>query len=571
MKKAKLYCYYLVSFLLLSNLSLANLPLEKIRMQLRWHHQFQFAGYYAAKQQGYYRQAGFDVEIIAGNKNRQPVAELLNGRADFAEGNSEVLLARLKGQPLVALAAIYQRSPSILITRKDSQINSTEDLINKTVMLVDGVDSQDADLLAMLYASHSSLENINIIPSSYNIADLYQGKVHAFNAYISNEPFYLEERGIAYTALKPEDYGIDFYSDILFTSQAMAKNNPDKVQRFVNATLKGWQYALDYPEEIIQLLKQQYQSPKSLNHLRYEANMVRKLIIPELISIGHIHPGRLERMATTFQDLGMIDNTAALSGFVFNPSTWQDRLFGWWPYFVAILASLIAALLVQAYTNKRLSGEIERRKKAEQELKKLALTDHLTKLHNPRSFHQLLSAELKRSQRNQSSFSLIAIDIDFFKAVNDQYGHHIGDEVLQHVAQILCTNLRESDMCNRVGGEEFIIILPDTPEQRALELAERSRLAIEKSPFIKGEIYIGLTMSFGVTQWQPKDEINDTLERADQALYYAKRHGRNRVQLFKPEMAVAHAKEKQQSRPRVTADNGAGTTGDTAPIVHAPR
>ncbi|WP_019528355.1 GGDEF domain-containing protein [Dasania marina] len=532
MKKATLYCAYIASFLLLCSHSLANLPLEKIRMQLRWHHQFQFAGYYAAKQQGYYQQAGFDVEIIAGDKNHQPITELLKGQVDFAEGNSEVLLARLQGKPLIALAAIFQRSPSILLSRQDSGISTVNDLNHKTVMLVDGVNSQDADLLAMLYAAKGSLDDINIIPSSYDISDLYQKKVDAFNGYISNEPFYLEERGIAYHMLRPSDYGIDFYSDILFTSKKMVAQHPYKVSRFVDATLQGWQYALDHPEEIIQLLKQQYQSAKSLNHLRYEANAVRELIIPELISIGHMHPRRFQHMANIFQELGMVENTEQLSGFIYKPITWQERFSSWWPYLAGIIIIMIAAILIQAYTNKRLEKEIDRRKRAEHELKKLALTDHLTKLHNPRSFHQLITAEIKRARRSKRAFSLIAIDIDFFKAVNDQYGHHIGDEVLQHLAKVLCTDLRASDMCTRVGGEEFIIILPETHEHQALELAERTRLTIEKSPFIKGEIYIPLTVSFGVTEWRLPDEVTDTMERADQALYQAKHKGRNCVQAY---------------------------------------
>lgn len=533
MKKAlRLSALSLTVLLFFSANGQAQPGLEKIKLQLRWHHQFQFAGYYAAKHQGYYQQAGFDVDIIAGSPERQPVTELLKGNVDFAEGNSEVLHARLTGKPIIALAAIYQRSPSILLTKQSSSIRTVDDLKNKTVMLVDGRDSHDVDLLAMLHAAQTPIDDINIISSSYQINDLYNNHVDAFNSYLSNEPFYLEERGIKYNALKPSDYGIDFYSDILFTSEAMAKKHPDKVNRFMAASLKGWQYALNRPEEIIQIIKNDYQSEKSFNHLRFEANTVRELIMPELISIGHIHPRRLQHMAEVFQQLGMVEDTKKLNGFIFHPTSWQDRAIKFLPYIGGIILLMAIAICIQAYTKKRLLHEIERRRAAENKLKQLALTDHLTELHNTRSFHQLISAETKRSERSKHPFSLITLDIDFFKGINDQYGHHVGDEVLCHLTTTVASNLRESDMFARVGGEEFVIILPNTREQQAVELAERARKKIEDNPYQFDEIHIRLTASFGVTEWRLFDNTNDTMERADQALYQAKRNGRNQVQLY---------------------------------------
>jgi len=99
-----------------------------IDLQLRWHHQFQFAGYYAAVAKGFYRQEGLEVRLHAGDPAHQSVQEVLSGRAHYASGNSEVLYKRLQGKPLVALAAIFQHSPSILLVRKDSGIGSVHDL-----------------------------------------------------------------------------------------------------------------------------------------------------------------------------------------------------------------------------------------------------------------------------------------------------------------------------------------------------------------------------------------------------------------------------------------------------------
>ncbi|MDO9141066.1 MAG: ABC transporter substrate-binding protein, partial [Methylobacter sp.] len=188
---------------------------EPVHLQLRWHHQFQFAGYYAALEKGYYKAAGLDVIIDEGTPDKKPVQEVLQGRAHYGVANSELLLERLRGAPLVALAAIYQHSPSVLIARKDAAIFSPDDLVGKKIMLLE--QTVDADFFAMFYNEGVDLSRIQVIPSSYDINDLITGKVDAFNSYLSNEPYLLKQQGIEFTVLNPRNYGADFYSDILFT------------------------------------------------------------------------------------------------------------------------------------------------------------------------------------------------------------------------------------------------------------------------------------------------------------------------------------------------------------------
>ncbi len=195
--------------------------LEPVRMQLRWMHQFQFAGYYAAVEQGYYADAGFDVTLVEGAPNRQPVTEVLAGRADFAEANSELLFARLQGEPLVALAVIFQHSPSVLLTLAESGIETPMDLVGKKMMVAGG--HADVDFMAMLHSAEVPVDQVELLPSSYQIEDLLTGKTDAFNSYLTNEPFYLEERGVDYRVINPRDYDEDFFSDILFTREAELK------------------------------------------------------------------------------------------------------------------------------------------------------------------------------------------------------------------------------------------------------------------------------------------------------------------------------------------------------------
>lgn len=206
-------------------------------MQIRWLHQFQFAGYYAAVEKGFYRDFGLDVTIVAGAPDRTPVSEVLAGRAQYGEANSELLFHYLKGEPLVALASIFQHSPSVLLAMEDSGIRTPQDLIGKKAMMVGG--SEDIDFLAMLANEGLTREQLNIIPSSYNIQDLISGKTDLFNAYSTNEPFHLKEQGHKTFIIDPGHYGIDFYSDILFTTQKEMPNIRSELKTFALQQLRA--------------------------------------------------------------------------------------------------------------------------------------------------------------------------------------------------------------------------------------------------------------------------------------------------------------------------------------------
>ncbi len=286
---------------------------EPIHLQLRWHHQFQFAGYYAALEKGYYKNAGLDVTIHAGSPEKKPVREVLQGYAQYGEANSELLLERLRGAPLVALAAIYQHSPSVLIARKDSGISSPDGLAGKKVMLLE--QAVDADFVAMFNNEGVDINSIHVIPSSYEIRDLADGKVDAFNSYLSNEPFFLEQEGVEFIVLNPRNYGVDFYSDILFTTEKELKQHPERVKAFRQASLEGWYYAMNHPQEIIDLLINKYKVSKSRKHLEFEAEAVRSLIVPDVIDLGHMNPWRWRHMTETFIKAGMVKNDQFLQNF----------------------------------------------------------------------------------------------------------------------------------------------------------------------------------------------------------------------------------------------------------------
>lgn len=163
----------------------------------------------------------------------------------------------------------------------------------------------------------------------------------------------------------------------------------------------------------------------------------------------------------------------------------------------------------------------------EERLQQLSITDPLTGLANRRHLMDFLSQAWLRSQRFESTFSVIMADIDFFKKINDQYGHHQGDVVLKAVAAQMQAMVRKVDLVARFGGEEFVIVLQEASLDAAVELAQRLRQATSELQF-EG-IPSAVTCSYGVAQMAPDNNVDQLLKQADEALYHSKLTGRNRV------------------------------------------
>jgi diguanylate cyclase (GGDEF)-like protein len=189
------------------------------------------------------------------------------------------------------------------------------------------------------------------------------------------------------------------------------------------------------------------------------------------------------------------------------------------------ILEMLAAYSAIAINNARLFAEVRR----------LAITDSLTGVFNRRYFFTSIQNEFRRSERYGHPLSMMMLDLDHFKAINDTYGHDIGDEIIKEVSQFCQDNIRKLDILARYGGDEFVILLPETNLNHATELAERLRGMIESQSIQIGEMLFQMTISIGVTGIRDESvKMEDFLKNVDQALYAAKEAGRNTVRSHRP-------------------------------------
>jgi len=308
---------------------------ERITLQLKHSHQFQFAGYYAALEKGFYRDAGLDVQLLEGSDGNEPERAVLDGRAQYGVGSSSLLLARLAGKPLVVLGVVFQHSPYALAMRQTGPAPDIRSIIGKRAMIGSLTDelTQADEVLAYLKKEGISTSQLVRVEHNYNPDDLVKGKVDAMSIYVTNEPDYLDRLGFPYDIYSPRAAGIDFYGDNLFTSEAEIKNHPERVRAFRAASMRGWQYAMSHQEEIVDLILNKYSRQHDRMHLLYEARQMVPLVQPVLVEVGYMNPDRWQHIADIYTELGMLPKGASFNGFLYNTEpggelTWLYRVLG---------------------------------------------------------------------------------------------------------------------------------------------------------------------------------------------------------------------------------------------------
>jgi polar amino acid transport system substrate-binding protein len=724
---------------------------EKVTLYLDWLNQFQFAGYYMAKEKSYYNAVGLDIDIKEFNSNSNVLKEVMENEATYGVGKSSLIIDKFNGNDLILLSTIYQASPLVLISLKESNINTPKDLVHKKIMITDDAISS-ASINSMIISQGVKLNDITIQKHSFEINDLINKKTDAMACFLSNEPYILEKQNIKYNILNPHNYNFDFYEGILYTSQKELLSNPTRVQNFNNASLKGWRYAFNNIEETAKLIYEKYNTQnKSLDSLIYEGFMLRKLAGIDEGKLGKIDSQTIDEIKRFYSFLGLnkqntifdtnsiildkmnillsdedskylennnftlyvednkipfsfkitnqlkgieidfwnliskklskplnieetinnqiftifsntikakfiysfekkntsgylltdpvaqvpialvtkndknfitnlstlkniqigvinnleiistlqkeypkinfigidstdialmklqkneifalIDNMYTISHKInknnlnnikintllnhklniylqseeknrlfinilnsaINRFTQEDKnnilnnyQFIFYPktidiYFIAkIIIPFVLLLIIFIYFNFKLKKEIKKRKEIEKQLSELANKDGLTNIYNRRRIEELCEIEIIRNKRYKSDLSIIFFDINDFKDINDNIGHHVGDEVLIKISDIINKNIRNIDFIGRWGGDEFLIILPQTSLSQTKNIVSNLEDLLKEMEFNDS---ITVTCSFGIANYENGDTLDSLLKKADESMYEQK-------------------------------------------------
>ena len=320
--------------------------LDQVSLQLKWKHQFQFAGYYAALEQGFYRNAGLDVSIREGGPDIDVAETVAGGKANFGVCNSSVLRERAMGHRLVVLAAIFQHSPAIILVLRRADISSVSELRGRTLMDMPGSD-EIAAMLKREGVDHAALPRV---VHDGNPRDLLAGRADAMVAYSTNEPFVLEQLGAPYRTFSPAAYGIDFYGDNLCASEAEVKAHRDRVAAFRAASLKGWAYAIAHKEATVDLILKTHLGKKSREALLFEAERIEALIGRDPDRIGEQDPVRWQSIAATYHKLGLLTDDTLSPVLLWDQNDGIERR--WLDPLLFVLVGLVIAALV-AYGGRR--------------------------------------------------------------------------------------------------------------------------------------------------------------------------------------------------------------------------
>jgi ABC-type nitrate/sulfonate/bicarbonate transport system substrate-binding protein len=303
---------------------------EAVVLQLSGPAQFEFAGYYAALWLGYYREAGFAVTIRPGGLKSQipldPVREVAEGRAQFGIGSMQLVIRRAQGLPVLLVAPIFQQSGAAVYYRADSDFSSPAVLVNARVGRLAASDILDIELATTLRAEGidpARMKAVTIEPSQI-VAALADRSIDAAIGSGWTVPWQARERGLVLKSFNPAGYRVDYYGDSLFTMQRFAATETETVRRFRAASLKGWEYALLHPNDIIARLvtEKPGDAPFSdaAGFARFQSDVALRLSRYPDIPLGYSNPDRWTQIAAGMVGAGALQKSADLTDFVYEPA-----------------------------------------------------------------------------------------------------------------------------------------------------------------------------------------------------------------------------------------------------------
>ena len=298
----------LITYLLLLLSLHASESNQKVTLYLDWLNQFQFAGYYMAKENGYYNDLDLDVNIIEYSKdaNNDITQKVIKDEAVYGIGKSSLIIDKFAGNDIILLSSIFQNSPMALISLSSSNIKTPKDLINKKIMITNDA-KESVSIKSLLMSEGVNFQDLNTQNFSSNeINDLINGNIDAIACYLSNEPFILKQKNIDFNIIHPNNYNFDFYEGILFTSQKELKNNPIRAQNFNQASIKGWEYAFNNIEKTAKIIYEKYNTQnKSLESLIFEGEVLKKLSKIDENLLGNINPRTIDEIKRIYSLLNL--------------------------------------------------------------------------------------------------------------------------------------------------------------------------------------------------------------------------------------------------------------------------
>jgi NitT/TauT family transport system substrate-binding protein len=285
--------------------SLSTQAADSVTVRLKWFNQAQFAGFYVAKEEGFYKAAGLDVAVQPGGPDFPSIQMVAGGNEQFGVSSADqILVARGKGVPVVALAVLYRKSPFVLFSLKSSGIDTPAKFAGKKIGVKVG-GNEELVYRALLKKTGVSSKSLTEIPVKFDMTPLLTGQLDVWPGYLINEVIAAREKGFEVNIISPSDYGIDLYADTLFTTEAMVRDHPDLVRRFVAATLKGWTEAVAHPDEAARMTVMQ---DNKLTYAHEFAMMKESIpsLKPDAHAVGSMQMAGWQTLQTLLVDGGFL-------------------------------------------------------------------------------------------------------------------------------------------------------------------------------------------------------------------------------------------------------------------------
>lgn len=357
MKSFSLYLL-LISLLFTNLFSKSN---EQVSIALKWFYQYQFAGYIMAKEKGFYEEEGLDVQLIQKNPNTDHIVEVINGNATYGVSDSSLLLYRAKDYPVKIIATIFQHNPMVLITRENSKLISPYELRGKKISYQKGVDDSIVNTL-FAYANMGQEDYIHV-PMDFSYKSIINGEIDAIVAYITDQPYWIQQQGTKLNIINPLSYGIDMYGDNLFTTEQEIKMHPKRVEKIKAATLKGWEYALMHKEETINTIIKKYNPNLQYDQLYYEAIETERIISNKYIMLGYTSKDRFKIISTFYKnyDSNLHDLDNAVDEIIYDPNENTYDVSKYFKIFAGTIGLLLLSIIFLYYNNRRLNEKVYNR------------------------------------------------------------------------------------------------------------------------------------------------------------------------------------------------------------------